>query len=77
LGAALAAHGYVGPAQGDFISSNADTVIGIVTAIIGVFSGFKHAATTIAVPHADPVAAQVAVNKVAQNTGTVAPPFSR
>lgn len=65
LGTYLVAHGHDGAAA--YISTNVDTVIGLISGAIGIgLSGHK-AVTTIAVPKNDPVAAQVAVQKVNAN----------
>lgn len=68
IGSALASKGLVSTEQGAYLGQNADTLIGLVTAAIGVVSGFLHTTSTIAVPKNDPVQAKVVADKIAANT---------
>ncbi len=67
IGSALASKGLVSTEQGAYLGQNADTLIGIVTALVGVVSGFVHTQTTVAVPKNDPVQAKIVANQIADN----------
>lgn len=69
-GTYLAAHGHDGTAA--YISTNADTIIGLVLAVTGGALGINKAVTTVSVPKNDPdqakaVAGQIADKAKAEN----------